>query len=559
MKFFTTELFHILRSKSSRRNLLLVAWFFLALVLLILVYSTLFHYLMEREGREFSWLTGVYWTLTVMTTLGFGDITFHSDLGRFFSMCVMVSGCLSLLVILPFTFIEFFYEPWVRAHSVARVPRSLPEDASQHVILTHYDVVTRALIKKLSQFKFTYVLVVEDLAEALRLFDEGVDVMVGDLTDPETYKKARVNRAALVATTATTPVNTSVVFSVRSVDKMVPIISTGVSNSCSEILKIAGSTQVFLLEEMMGTMLARRTNGGDAMSHFVGSFGDLYIAESTPASVMIGKTIREVGLREKVGITVLGVWQRGKFVPVTPETLIVRGTILLIAGTKKQLEEYDILFCIYNVALGPVVIVGGGGVGNATAKMLKQRDLDYRIIEKEVVNAFEKEKVLIGDASNVDVLKKAGIMNSPTAVITTNDSNQNLYLTLLIRHLRPDIQVISRAGAEGSVAALHEAGADFVMSYASMGANHIFNILKRGDILMVAEGLDLFKVKVPNGLVNKTLGESKIREKSGCNVVMINQNGNSILLPRSKERFPKDAEIVLIGNDEAEDLFLELF
>jgi transaldolase / glucose-6-phosphate isomerase len=38
----------------------------------------------EREGREHSWITGVYWTLTVMSTLGFGDITFETDLGRLF-------------------------------------------------------------------------------------------------------------------------------------------------------------------------------------------------------------------------------------------------------------------------------------------------------------------------------------------------------------------------------------------------------------------------------------------------------------------------------------------
>ena len=44
----------------------------------------------EREGQAHSWLTGLYWTLTVMSTLGFGDITFHSDLGRAFSIVVLM-------------------------------------------------------------------------------------------------------------------------------------------------------------------------------------------------------------------------------------------------------------------------------------------------------------------------------------------------------------------------------------------------------------------------------------------------------------------------------------
>ncbi len=46
-----------------------------------------------------------------MSTLGFGDITFHSDLGRLFSIVVLFSGIVFLLVMLPFTFIQFFTPP----------------------------------------------------------------------------------------------------------------------------------------------------------------------------------------------------------------------------------------------------------------------------------------------------------------------------------------------------------------------------------------------------------------------------------------------------------------
>ena len=53
------------------------------------------------EGRQESWLTGVYWTLTVMSTLGFGDITFHSDIGRVFSVFVLLSGIILLMIMLP--------------------------------------------------------------------------------------------------------------------------------------------------------------------------------------------------------------------------------------------------------------------------------------------------------------------------------------------------------------------------------------------------------------------------------------------------------------------------
>ena len=82
---------------------------------MVVLYSILFHYLMQYEGRSYSWITGLYWTLTVMTTLGFGDITFTSDPGKLFSVVVLMTGVLCLLVMLPFAFIQYVYAPWLEA------------------------------------------------------------------------------------------------------------------------------------------------------------------------------------------------------------------------------------------------------------------------------------------------------------------------------------------------------------------------------------------------------------------------------------------------------------
>jgi len=126
LKTAAAQIASVIRSRRGRRNLRVLGIFFLVLAVMIIVYSVTFHVLMLREGKEYSWLTGFYWTLTVMSTLGFGDITFDNDLGRLFSMVVLLSGMVFLLVLLPFTFIEFFYEPWMNAQATARTPRQLP-------------------------------------------------------------------------------------------------------------------------------------------------------------------------------------------------------------------------------------------------------------------------------------------------------------------------------------------------------------------------------------------------------------------------------------------------
>ncbi len=170
MKLLVPQIYHLLRRRPNQINILNLLRFLFLLTLMVTAYSVAFHFIMQYEGRtEFSWVTGFYWTLTVMSTLGFGDITFTSDLGRAFSTVVLLSGIVFLLVLLPFTFIEFFYEPWLKAQAEARAPRKLPEKTRGHVILTEYDAVTHAFIERLVKHQYPYVLLAPDLDQALRL------------------------------------------------------------------------------------------------------------------------------------------------------------------------------------------------------------------------------------------------------------------------------------------------------------------------------------------------------------------------------------------------------
>src|SRR5690606_29455430 len=128
MKVLPSQLYYFLRHRSSRMSIFNLLRFLLLLAALVTTYSIIFHLIMNYEGQSHSWITGFYWTLTVMSTLGFGDITFQSDVGRLFSSVVLLSGVIFLLILLPFTFIEFFYEPWMRLQAEQRAPTKLPSN-----------------------------------------------------------------------------------------------------------------------------------------------------------------------------------------------------------------------------------------------------------------------------------------------------------------------------------------------------------------------------------------------------------------------------------------------
>ena len=152
MKFLTSSVAAMKAGESRRRNMRLLSRFLLTLTGMVIVYTIVFHTLMAWEGQEHSWLTGFYWSFTVMSTLGFGDITFQSDIGRIFSIFVLLSGVIFLLLFLPFTLIEFFYAPWVESRSRRIIQHSLPDTVSGHAILLSYDSISSTLIEKIDRF-----------------------------------------------------------------------------------------------------------------------------------------------------------------------------------------------------------------------------------------------------------------------------------------------------------------------------------------------------------------------------------------------------------------------
>ncbi len=558
MKFVTSIITAFMQEKDAKTNITGLLKFLAFLLLIIVTYAASFHFIMMMEGRDYSWVASFYWTLTVMSTLGFGDIVFQSDLGRIFSMVVLLSGVLLLLVMLPFTFIQFFYAPWLEAYNKTKAPTELSNTIRDHVIITNYDSVTRSLIDKLNDFGHPYYILCEDHNTAMKLYQDGYKVVVGKFDDPNTYRKLQVQQAAMVVGSCNDMVNTSVAFTVREISEEVRIVTLASFQDSVDILKLAGSNTVIQLAKMLGQSLGRRTLGGSARVHVIGRFDQLVIGEAPAIDTpLVGKTIAESKLRQATGASVIGVWERGVFKAAMPDTEIKRQSVLVLAGKVDQLRNYDELFGIYHSDDKPVIIIGGGRVGLATAKSLEDRQMDYVIVERDEKRIVDPEKFIMGDAADINVLKKAGIDEAHTVIITSNKDEINIYLTLYCRRLRPDIQITARATDDRNVSSLHRAGADFVMSYATMGANAIYNSLDSSEIITLAEGLDVFRVPVPAKMIGVTLIQSDIRSKTGCSVIAIKIDDEMQVNPDPENPIPADSELVLIGDYNSEQKFIK--
>jgi len=560
MKFMPSQLAFFLRSAGAKRNVKLLYKFFIILFLLITLYSTLFHFIMEYEGRKFSWLSGLYWTFVTMTTLGFGDITFTSDLGKVFSVVVLLSGVIFLLVMLPFTFIRFFYAPWLEAKEKARAPRELAAGTGGHVLLTNTDPISLSLVEKLTQYDYGYAIVVPDLQRVLELHDMNYKVVLGDLDDPNTYRNLRIGSAALVVVNNNDMINTNITFTIRSLSKDVPIVTTADAEDSLDILKLAGASYVFHFAKMLGSALARRSLGSNLKANVIGRFGELLIAEASAMRTPLeGHTLRETRLREKTGVTVVGMWERGKFEIPLPDSRVSPTSVLVLAGSEEHLGNYDRIVGASYAFTSPVLILGGGRVGRAAAEALRERGIACRIVENDRELAKKNENYILGSAADINTLNHAGIREAPSVFITTHDDDINIYLTIYCRRLRPDIQIISRSTLDRNISKLHAAGADIVMSYASLAVNTIVNILKPDEVLMLTEGLNVFRVHLPATLIGKSLQETGLRERTGCSVVAIHSGGTMNISPNPYVPLKEDSKLILIGTADSEKKLLQEF
>lgn len=168
----------------------------------------------------------------------------------------------------------------MEAQTRNRAPRELPVDTRNHVIITNFDPVTEALIEKLKSYNKNYVVIVEDLAKALELYDRDIRVALGNIDDPETYNKMRVQNAELIVASNSDQMNTNITLTLREDLEHIPIITTAESPHSVDILQLAGSSRVLQLYDIMGESLASWTVAGECKANIIGRHKELIIAQT---------------------------------------------------------------------------------------------------------------------------------------------------------------------------------------------------------------------------------------------------------------------------------------
>ena len=557
------QLAHWRSRRETRANLIRLLRYLGFLALLVSTYAVLFHVIMLHvEGERHSWITGFYWTLVVMTTLGFGDVTFASDIGRVFSLLVLGSGLVFLLVMLPFLLVQLLYVPWVEARERSRVPREVPRDTADHVIIAEYDSIADGLAQRLDAEGVPCFTIEPDPARAAELMEQGMRVVVGESDSQLTYERLQTSRARLVFANGTDTENTNITLIAREVSADVPVAAVAEEADSIDILELSGANTVLPLKQQLGEYLANRVHTGRAAARVVGSIRDLQVAEfPARGTSFVASTIRDTHLRRRTGLSVVGLWQRGSLQPAYPHTVINAKSIVVVIGTASQLEDLKSLLPAASDSPGPVLLIGVGKVGQAAARALRRRGAVVHAIDRhrDMLAAVRDDvhAVFPGDAADRQLIERAGVTRAGSVLLTTSDDAMNSYLAVYCRRLNPAIHIVSRVTR--NVEAIHRAGADFVLSDTTLGVEAVMSLLDGYEPVLLGEEVRLFPLGVPRSLAGRTLQQSGIGSRTGMSVVAVQHDGRFISPLTADTVLPDEGELLLLGSLEQRRSFGQAF
>ena len=213
-----------------------------------------------------------------------------------------------------------------------------------------------------------------------------------------------------------------------------------------------------------------------------------------------------------------------------------------------------------------IIICGYGRNGKQTAHDLVHLQKTVVVVEKnhELILAQTKDSIIFieGDATEDDILEKAGIQQAFALISTLPLDADNLYVVLTARSLNSDIQIISRASHDSSDKKLRTAGAQHVVMPEKVGGTFMASLVAKPDLaeffhrltIEGEEGVNLVEIvcsDLPSSFQNRTIHDMSIRRLTGANIVGFKTpDGSYIVNPPADTVMVRNGKLFLLGTPE---------
>ena len=428
------------------------------------------------------------------------------------------------------------------------------DSANRYDWTLDYDMTRgQPLIEEFDSHDIPYVIVEPDPDRAVRLHEAGRAVIRADPESTEGLTAANLVDARALVTDVSDQVDASIVLAAKELSPGVRVISVVEDPDRERYHRLAGADEVLSPRSLLGESLAAKvttalqTDLGEAVD-----IGDsLQLAEvSVPhGSPLAGLTLADSDIGERAGVNVIGAWFNGEFdAAPPPDATLSAGTVLLVSGQSDQLGR---LVDMTNTATrrfgaGETVVIGYGQVGRTVAEVLADADLPVTVVDRDDAEGVD----VVGDATDPETLRAAGVEAAQTVVLALPDDTTTEFTTLVVRDLSPNTQVLARVEEAASVRKMHRAGADYVLSLATVtGRLSASTVIEDRDVLSLNQQIEVVRSRVSR-LAGKTIGRADVREATGCTIIAIERGDETVTEIGPDTRIEPDDELVVVGTDE---------
>ncbi|KIC93103.1 hypothetical protein OI18_19165 [Flavihumibacter solisilvae] len=196
-----------------------------------------------------------------------------------------------------------------------------------------------------------------------------------------------------------------------------------------------------------------------------------------------------------------------------------------------------------------VIICGFGRNGQQAAQTLRYHNKSYVVIENrpEVLEKVIREQpgllYLEGNATDDDILRKAGIQRAHALISSLPADADNVFIVLSARSLNSSIRIISRASESSAAPKLKKAGADHVIMPDRIGGTHMATLVSKPDVIEFIDFLSgeegeaihmesVDYLQIPEQIRDHSLKEIMEWKKTGVNCIGVrNKEGKFLINP----------------------------
>jgi Trk K+ transport system NAD-binding subunit len=537
----------------ARRRL--VGYYAVAVLGTIAVYTVAYRTGMALfEGESRSLLYSLEVVMQTFTTTGYGqDAPWQTPQMKLLVVSMQVTAMVLVFAALPVVVVPLLEE------MLERGPPTAAEEASDHVVVCGASTRSRLLADELTERDVDHALVVGDAGTADELDGEGYTVVHGDAMKGETLARANLDDARALVADAGDEVNLSVIIAAVETVPDVPVYAIADDPDYVEYQSHAGATEVFSPRTLLGKGLATKVTTAVTadLEGAIDVGADFRIAELPvhPDSTLTGSRVAESDIESRTGANLIGAWRNGEFrTPPFADLRLDEHSNLLVVGRDEQVRRLEDLTdaTARGHGRGTVVVVGTGVVGSTVTDALAESGRRATVVDIEDRPTVD----VVGDATDARTLQRADVADADVVVVAVDDDITALVVTFVVRDLNPDTEIIARANDPESVTKLYRAGANYVLSLATVSGHLLASsITAAGEVLSYDNEIRLVR-RSARPVAGRTLEDLRIRERTGCTPVAVQHRDGRLNLDLRDwlELKPGDA-LVVAGTDAAVDAF----